>query len=50
VYAAGKRAHVWAVPPEQIAPFLRKFGRQGTLITTGCASEAQARQLIRETT
>jgi hypothetical protein len=49
VYAAGKRAHVWAVPPDQIAPFLGKFGRQGTLITTGCESEAQARQLIRET-
>jgi len=48
VYAAGKSAHVWAVPTEQIRPFLERFGQRGTLMTTGCDSEAEAQQLIEE--
>jgi len=46
----GERAHVWAVPNEQIAPFVGAFGRRGTLITTGTDSEADARKLIEEVT
>jgi len=48
VYAAGKSAHVWAVPHQQIRPFLERFGQHGTLITTGCDSEAEARRLIED--
>lgn len=50
VYKAGKRAHVWAVPTQQIAPFVAAFGERGTLITTGCDTEADARKLIEEAT
>jgi hypothetical protein len=48
VYAAGKSAHVWAVPTEQIRPFLERFVQRGTLMTTGCDSEAEAERLTEE--
>ncbi|MDP7396401.1 MAG: hypothetical protein QGF67_11925 [Lentisphaeria bacterium] len=48
LYAAGKSAHCWAVPADSIEPFVKEFGQKGTLVTTGCESEAEARTLLEE--
>ncbi|MDP6449855.1 MAG: hypothetical protein QF773_03485 [Lentisphaeria bacterium] len=46
IYAAGKLAHCWAVPADSIEPFVKEFGQKGTMVTTGCDTEAQARALL----
>ena len=50
IYTAGKSAHCWAVPGNQIEPFLREFGQEGTLVTTGCDNEAEAQRLLETST
>jgi 5-methyltetrahydrofolate--homocysteine methyltransferase len=46
VYASGKSAMVLGNPPEMVEPFLREFGAAGTMITTGTATEHEARELM----
>lgn len=46
IYAAGKSAHCWAVAADSIEPFVKEFGQNRTLVTTGCDTEAEARRLL----
>lgn len=46
VYAAGKSAFLYGVPPGEIEPFVREFGQDGTLVISHTESESEARRLM----
>ncbi len=46
VYAAGKSAFLHGVPANQVEPFVKEFGQDGTLIITHTETEDQARRLM----
>jgi hypothetical protein len=46
VYAAGKSAFLHGVPADEIEPFVKEFGTEGTLIITHTETEDQAHKLM----
>ena len=47
VQAAGKGLQIY-LAPEEVRPALEQLSARGLLITTGCETEAQARQLLKD--
>ncbi|QHI70017.1 uroporphyrinogen decarboxylase/cobalamine-independent methonine synthase family protein [Tichowtungia aerotolerans] len=46
VYAAGKSAFLHGVPADDVEPFVKEFGQNGTLIITHTDTEDQAKRLM----